>query len=415
MPSPSNYQRNRFQKRLVADEDVTGTIREVLAIHGFSRVVWAWSFGNFADAALLLTAAIWAKTLTGSDAAAGLMLAMLGLPALLAPVIGQMADRFSRRNLMVATYLLAALIVPALFLVKSERSIWIAYVVVFLYACASYCAAAAQGGLVRDMLSGRLLAPANSLLSSIDHGLRIIGPPMGAVMFSAWGIGPIIVATSVAFIIAAGILWRRGESWKPHGCSPSGGFWRGSLSGFSFIYHHPKIRAAMLAVVLAVGATGTLNVTNFSTIEQGLGRGPEFLAVLASLQGAFSILGALTSVLVVRRIGTRGAMIASVVLLAIALPALATNSVLLVVAAMVVLGFGVPWGLVAFITLRQMETPSQLQGRSGAATNLMLNVPQLGSAALAAAIIGTVDYRSIIVVCSLVCVAALVPLLSRRS
>lgn len=357
---------NSRRRRLVHGEDAAGTIREALAVDGFRRVVWAWSFGNFADAVLLLTAAIWAKALTGSDAAAGLMLAMLGLPALLAPVIGQMVDRFSRRNLMVATYLVAAMVVPALYLVKSAGSMWIAYVVVFLYACASYFAAAAQGGLVKDLLAGHLLAPANSLLSSIDHGLRIIGPPLGAVIFSVWGMEPIVFAVSMAFIIAAGILWRRGESWKPHESPSAGEFWRDSMGGFSFIHHHPKMRMAMLAVVLAVGATGALNVTNFSTIEQGLGKGPEFLAVLASLQGAFSIVGALTSASVMRRIGTRRAMIVSIVLLAIALPALASNSVLLVVAAMVVLGLGVPWGLVAFTTLRQMETPSQLQGRTQA-------------------------------------------------
>lgn len=62
----------------------------MLRIPAFRRLGLAWVFSNFGDSALYLTAAIWVKQLTGSDAAAGLVFAALGLPALLAPLTGQL-------------------------------------------------------------------------------------------------------------------------------------------------------------------------------------------------------------------------------------------------------------------------------------------------------------------------------------
>ncbi len=43
-----------------------------LARRPFRRLTVAWTFSNFGDSALYLTVAIWAKDLTGSNAATGL-------------------------------------------------------------------------------------------------------------------------------------------------------------------------------------------------------------------------------------------------------------------------------------------------------------------------------------------------------
>lgn len=414
MPPLEKARSGRAPKQEGAAKGGNGSIREALATPGFRRLVCAWSLGNFADALLLLAAAIWTKSLTGSDAAAGLMLAMLGLPALLAPLIGQAADRLPRRKLMMANYAAAGLVVLPLILVNSVHLIWLAYVVIFLYATASYFAAAAQSGLIKDLLPDRLLGPSNSLLSSIDQGFRIIAPPAGAAIFGLWGIGPIAIAASAFFFVAVAILWRLGEPKTPQDGAAVRGFWGGSLDGFVFILRHRQLRAASLTVVIAVGATGALSVTNFATIDQGLGQGPGFLAVLAAVQGAVSIIGALTSSIVMRKVGPTGTMVIGTSILAVALPSLATNSIPIAVAGIVLIGFGVPWGAVAYITLRQTEAPPGLQGRVGAATHWMFNVPQLVSAAVAAALVGVVDYRAVILGCAAMCLAGTLPILCTR-
>ena len=88
-----------------------------LRVPAFRRLTAAWACSNFGDSALFLTLAIWVKDLTDSDAAAGLVFLFLGLPVFLAPLAGQLADRVSRRRLVVVTNLVAAAGVLALGLV----------------------------------------------------------------------------------------------------------------------------------------------------------------------------------------------------------------------------------------------------------------------------------------------------------
>ena len=76
-------------------------MRGPLRNSAFRRLLAGWSVGNFADSVLFLTLAIWAKELTGSSSAAGLIFLTLAAPVLLAPVIGLIADRTSRKRLLV--------------------------------------------------------------------------------------------------------------------------------------------------------------------------------------------------------------------------------------------------------------------------------------------------------------------------
>lgn len=138
---------------------------------------------------------------------------------------------------------------------------------------------------------------------------------------------------------------------------------------------------------------------------------PEFLSVLISSQGVMSVVGGLTASMVIRRLAIRRTMILGVSLLAAAVLASGVPSLAMVLAATVLLGIGVPWAIIAFVTLRQQETPARMQGRTSAATNMMINVPQVGASMIAAALIGVVDYQILIVAMCVVCVLGTLPLL----
>ena len=127
-------------------------------IRGFRQLTRAWFFTNVADAALFLMVAVWVKELTGSDGAAALVFGMVGLPALIAPFIGHLTDRVSRRRLLVVSNLAMAPVVLSLLLVASESQLWLVYAVVFVYGCSGYVTAGAQSGLIRDLLPDEFLA-----------------------------------------------------------------------------------------------------------------------------------------------------------------------------------------------------------------------------------------------------------------
>ncbi len=388
-----------------------GTYREALRIQPFRRLAAAWTFSNFADSALFMTAAIWVKTLSGSDALAGLVFGVLGLPALLAPLIGHMVDRYSRRTIMVVNNLVSAAVVALLFLVNSVDQLWVIFVVIFLYGTTSYVIVAAQGGLVKDMIPDRLLAPANGLLSTIDQSLRLIAPLLGAGIFAAWGMQPVIALTIAAYIVGSLLIWTMNVSESEHVPVPGESFVTSSMAGFVFLWRNRVLRACVLTLVVAVAATGVVNVAIFATIEQGLGQVPGFLALILSIQGAGSVLGGIASASVIRKIGLTRTLVLGVALLVCGLLGLASGSLIVVIGCVIIGGFGVPLAVISYMTIRQRETPPRLQGRTGAATNLLINVPQFGASLLAAALIGFVDYRVLVLTCAFVSLTGVVPVL----
>src|ERR1700729_2513403 len=102
----------------------------------FRRLFAGQALSSFGDSALYLTLGIWAKTLTGSNAAAGGVFLALGIPALFAPAAGHLADRVRRRPLLICANALTAALVLSLLAVHSRSQLWIIYLVAFGYGVA---------------------------------------------------------------------------------------------------------------------------------------------------------------------------------------------------------------------------------------------------------------------------------------
>jgi MFS family permease len=77
---------------------------------------------------------------------------------------------------------------------------------------------------------------------------------------------------------------------------------------------------------------------------------------------------------------------------------MADSALPVVLAGKVLFGLGLPWILVAALTLLQRSTPPHLQGRAFAASELALGAPQTLSIALGAALVALVDYRFVLLV-----------------
>ena len=149
--------------------ELRAKVRKPAALHaaGFGRLTLAWVFTNLADIALYLMVAVWVKDLSGSDVAAGLVFAALGLPAVLSPVLGQIADRVSRRKLVVAANLGVSFPVAALFFVTSSAQLWLIYTVVFLYGTMSFPDRLGSVGVDPRSAAGR--APGLGQRDVVDH------------------------------------------------------------------------------------------------------------------------------------------------------------------------------------------------------------------------------------------------------
>ena len=102
----------------------------------------------FGDTAMWLALGIWAKELTGSSGAAGMVIFALALPQLGAPAAGMLVDRVRRRPLLIATNLATAAVVLPLLTVHDRGDLWLLYVVAAAYGASYTILGAGQTALL---------------------------------------------------------------------------------------------------------------------------------------------------------------------------------------------------------------------------------------------------------------------------
>lgn len=362
---------------------------------GFPRLTAAWVATNLGDSALFLMIAVWVKELTGSDVAAGFVFVALGLPAVLAPFIGMMADRMPRRRLLVINNVALVPIVLSLLLVSGPDQLWFIYAVVFVYSAAGYVTASAQSGIIRAMLRDDQLASGNGVLSTIDNGLRLVSPLIGTALYVWLGAPAVIVLTATCFGVAAIILVGLPVGGAAPERETGRGYLRELVAGFEQLFAPPSLRVITIGAAIAFGAAGLLNIVVFPALD-AMRVDPAAIGVLVPLQGGGAVLGGLMSATLVTRWGEGRAAALGLLLLALGSVPFAFGSVVLAGVGMAVIGVGIPITIVAFSTLRQRLTPDALQGRTGAAANVVVNLPQTLAAIAGAGLLAVVDYRVLI-------------------
>jgi MFS family permease len=366
----------------------------------------------FGDTAMWLAAGIWVKTLTGSNAAAGLVFFAFGLPSVLAPAAGMLVDRVKKRPLLVTTDLALGASVLLLLLVHGRDQVWLIYLVMVLYGVAYGVLGSGESALLREMLPEELLGNANGILQTFRQGIRLVGPVAGAGLFAWKGGGAVAIVDACTFLIAAIATF----SLRVSEVQPvrSEHHWFDEVTaGIRHAWNTTVLRQILIACLLIIVPFGFFETIAFAVVGTGLHRPPTFLGVIATVEGVGAIGGGLTAAAIMTRT-TEGALFAFACLLFAAASLLLTLQWLpgVLVGAMVV-GACLPWVLVALYTLVQRRTPMALQGRVYSAFDTLIGVPQTVSIAIGAALIAFVDYRLLLAFAALMGVIAAAYLLTR--
>lgn len=378
-----------------------------LASPGFRTLTGAWVFTNLADSALYLMAAVWVKDLTGSDSLAGLVFAAIGLPAIFAPFLGHLADRVSRKKLLILANAGIAVLLLALLLVREPGQAWMIHLAVFFYGTVGFLTASAQSGLIRDLLPDASLASGNSLLSMVDQSFRLLSPLVGTAIYAFAGPYAVVIVTSVLFGIAALLLLRVRVTESPVEDAVTGGSWWSEITaGFRHLARTSPLGRLTALVAIAFAATSLVNVAVFPLMEQGLGVAPEMLGPLVSLQGIGALLAGVTATWAIGRFGEARTVGLGLGILGLAVAAVLTQSFPVTLAALALVGSGVTWVVIAYVTMRQRLTPPRLQGRTSAAANMAFNLPQTLFTIVAAGVLVFTDYRMLILVTAIAILAS---------
>jgi MFS family permease len=387
-------------------------MRRVLARRDVRLYVAGQTLSLLGDTALWLALAIWAKSLTGSSAAAGMVIFGITAPGLIAPLSGLLADRVRRRPLLIVTNLAMAVAVLPLLLVRDGGDVWIIYAVTVAYGLSFTILGAGSSALLATMLPAEELADANGLMQTMREGLRLLAPLAGAGLFSAAGGAAVALLDASTFLIAAAALALMRVA-EPPPVPRAGRLLDGITDGARHVRRTIPLRQLTVACAVALLVIGFSETLTFEVAGRGLGREPSFVGVLIAVQGVGAVAGAATAAMLVRRIGEGQLAAIGMLAFSFGVTLLMSGSLPVVLAGKVLFGLGIPWIVVALFTLLQRLTPEPLQGRTYAAVDVFANTPQTVSIGLGALLVAFVDYRLLLLVEAAVVAAAGAWLLTR--
>ena len=159
----------------------------------------------FGSSLLKFALSLYVLDITGSEVLFGTLLAISNLPILLAPLGGAIADRYSRRNLMVVydfvnSALVLCLVIAMYFGVMSIPLIGI---VLFLLGILAAFETPTVSACVPSLAESDKLESANGVVQGVQALSGILAPILGGVLYGLFGIQILCIFSCVAFILAA--------------------------------------------------------------------------------------------------------------------------------------------------------------------------------------------------------------------
>ncbi|MDE7310375.1 MAG: MFS transporter [Eubacterium sp.] len=171
----------------------------------FTLVVIGQIISLFGNATIRFALPLYLLNLTGSSALYGMVTACAFLPAiLLSPIGGIVADRVNKRNVMVLLdFFTAAVILAFSLLMHGEHLILLlTATLMLLYGIAGAYQPSVQASIPVLVNQDSFMA-ANSVINTISSFASLIGPVLGGVLYSAYGLKPILWVCMGCFLLSA--------------------------------------------------------------------------------------------------------------------------------------------------------------------------------------------------------------------
>ena len=235
---------------------------------------------------------------TGSVFWAGAVWAVIALPSvMLGPFAGVYADRWDRRRIMLVGNLAQATAALVLAMSGSTVGIWLAMTVLLLNASLAALLLPAENALLPTLVDPDDLAPANALNAMNDNLGRIVGPPVGALVYARFGIDAVAGFNALSFLAAA-LLVRQVRpnvgmrSLRPVNRSNHEPFWQSLRAGVRIVRGRHVLGVLFLIFGLVAFADGPISAMIAPFIDTTLEQGVEGVGIFATIRGVAGLLGA---------------------------------------------------------------------------------------------------------------------------
>jgi MFS family permease len=243
--------------------------------------------------------------LTRNATIVGVVVALQALPTLvIGPYCGVLADRFDKRNLLIALHAFMGVLalVLGLLTVTDVVQLWEVFVLALLLGVGEAAENPPRQVFIFEMVGGDQLPNAVGLNSVLNNIARAAGPAIGAVLVATVGLGTCFLVNAASFggVITSLVMVSRSELHP----APLAARARGQLrAGLSYVRHSPSLWVP-LAMMTLVGGLAWEFQTTLPPMASELHGGATAYGLMTAAQGIGAIGGGLL-VAAMRRSGVR--------------------------------------------------------------------------------------------------------------
>ncbi len=245
----------------------------------------------------------WAKQLalfalvydmTGSAVQLGTVAAFRGaVGTLIAPYGGYLSDRFPRRQVVVLSTMLDALLAAALaaLVLTDTAHVWHVYVIAFGGGLAQSINQPARQAFVSDVTTDDTLQNAFAVNSMVQDVSRVLGPSGFGIMMAAWGVASALIALVVLQLLAVIATLRISRATRQVRAAAGSAPLTMMREGFAYCWQDRRVLG-----LIVVGIIPSLLIYPYIPFlkvvsEEVLDRGNAGFGMLSSMMGWGSLLG----------------------------------------------------------------------------------------------------------------------------
>jgi dTMP kinase len=372
----------RLRDRTLHGPDRQESSGSVLRAAGYRRLFIGQSVSSLGDwvATLAFIAAAFALT-DGDQAAVAIVLVLRLVPPIFAaPVGGVVADRLSRRTIMVSSDLVRA----GLILAVPFMGIHGLYVVAFVHECVSLFFLPSRDASIPGLVPQRKLEEANGLMLAASYG----SIPIAAALFGVLRVAPAHLPSptwlrlhpialaflfdSLTFLFSAAMNagLRLGGGSGKQGIQLFGDL----IEGVRYIATHPALRSLSYGLVVSMFGGGVLFAVGIGYVHETLGGSDAAFGWLAALWGVGMAAG-LGAVRVLPSGARPREFLAGVVSCGLLLALMALAPVLwMAFISAVVFGAAFAIAIVLALTMAQEQSDNRIRGRVMGGVQMLFRV-----------------------------------------
>jgi MFS family permease len=245
--------------------------------------------------AAFVTALAWRTFDLAGSSKLGIVLACQSVAVLTTVLIGgALADRLSRRRMMIVSDVIRFCAVGGLALVDASGQLTFGWIVVFavVMGLGDGLFYPAFGGMVPLVVDRPMIASANSLIGLARWGSILFGPALAGLLYAPAGSATVFAVDAASFLVSASLVWQTRP--RRFATEKSEGTLRGIADGARYVASVPWlwVTIGLFALVLML-QFAPQQVLLPKLVEGQWHRGVGSYALLTTLLGVGTVLGTL--------------------------------------------------------------------------------------------------------------------------